>query len=48
MKKFRVMVPDWFLDVEAETEEQAEAQAIERLCKELREKKAGLLVYEVA
>lgn len=42
--KYNVLLPDWFFQCEAENDAEAEAKAIEQLCKELREKKAGLLV----
>lgn len=42
--KFKIMLPDWFFECEASNEAEAEAKAIEALCKELRDKKAGLLV----
>lgn len=42
--KYKVMLPDWFFECDAASEAEAEAKAIERLCKELREKSAGLLV----
>jgi len=45
--KCKVMLPDWFFECEAASEAEAEAKAIEELCKELREKRAGLIVYEV-
>lgn len=46
MTKYRALLPAWWTDIEAASEAEAEAIAIERLCKELRENRAGLLVNE--